>query len=111
MVIIRDAVRIASVLSDVYAELGLPFAPETTGAVGDEVAGATAEMLADALAAEISLQREVVEAELPPDLLEAAARLASRHRVGDQLGDRVGKDASSGDGRVPSGGKVRSPGS
>ena len=103
VVIVRDAGRIATVLQDIYAELGLAFDPTTTGALEDEIAGASAELVADALLEEISRQREVVVEEIPQALCREAHRLAPQHGAS--------RAESARDGSVEAGGKALLPGS
>jgi len=57
--VVEDSAPIRSVLTEVYAALGLPFNPSTAGAAEDLVPGTTVEALERALVAAYAVQLEV----------------------------------------------------
>jgi len=53
VIVVRGSARVRAVLEPVYAALGLPFDPETAGAVEDEIGPVALEQVAEALLAEL----------------------------------------------------------
>jgi octanoyl-[GcvH]:protein N-octanoyltransferase len=85
VIVVGDARRIRDVLVPVYEALKLAWEPATAGAVQDEVDGATPDpwtAVRDALLAEYGRDYEFVEAELDPETVALAHRLAAEHRQG-----------------------------
>ncbi|HEU4656388.1 MAG TPA: hypothetical protein VFR97_02640 [Capillimicrobium sp.] len=81
VLVVRDAARIAAVVDDVYAALGLDLAPETTGAVADEAPGATIETVTAALLDAYGRRHALEPARLDDDTLRLAAELTPRFEV------------------------------
>jgi octanoyl-[GcvH]:protein N-octanoyltransferase len=85
VIVVGDARRIRDVLVPVYEALELAWEPATTGAVQEEVDGVTPDpwtAVRDALLAEYGREYEIVEAELDPETVALAHRLAAEHRPG-----------------------------
>ena len=83
VIVLRDASRVRDVLVPVYKALELDWDPGTAGAVEDEVDGPVPTSWADvrdALLAEYAREYEIVDAELDPETIELAQRLAPEHR-------------------------------
>lgn len=83
VIVVRDADRVARVVRDVYASLGLEVDPETTGAVADEAPGATVETVAAALLDAYGARHQLVPGALDAATLALAAELEPRHAVAD----------------------------
>lgn len=81
VVVFGGAGRVRQVLEPVYAQLDLPFDPETVGAVEDEIPGIEALALENALVAGFRGHAELEECELSPDVLAQARHGEFRHRV------------------------------
>jgi lipoate-protein ligase A len=79
VIVVRDSARIRDVLIPVYEALGLPFDPDTTGSVEDELGSASWDEVAGALLAEWGAGRGYVEVELDPETLALAERLEAEH--------------------------------
>jgi octanoyl-[GcvH]:protein N-octanoyltransferase len=79
VVVCTGADRVRDVLLPVYEALGLDWDPTTAGAVADEDAGGGLEQVTEAIAEEYAETYELVEAELDPETLELARRLAPDH--------------------------------
>lgn len=80
--LIEEAPRISEVLERVYRELDYPLDSSRTGAVAEEIPGATADDVADALIAELAgdFELEFVGLEdLAPSVWSAMNELAPRH--------------------------------
>ena len=85
VIVVAGAARVRDVLVPVYEALGLAWDPSTVGAVADErdgAAPATWTAVKDALLAEYAREYELVEAELDPETIALARRLAPEHRPG-----------------------------
>jgi octanoyl-[GcvH]:protein N-octanoyltransferase len=85
VIVVGDASRVRDVLVPVYEALGLAWDPSTAGAVEDELDGAASlswTAVRDALLAEYGREYELVEAELDPETIALARRLAAEHRPG-----------------------------
>ena len=80
VLVVRDAARVAAVVSELYAALGLPVDPEVTGAVADEAPGVGLDAVEDALVAAYAARGPLREATFAPDLLQAAEELEARFR-------------------------------
>ena len=79
VVVVDGAERVNHVLVPVYSALGLPWRPEATGAVAQEVDGVTWEQVAAAITAEYAELYDLEPAELDKETLELARRLAPEH--------------------------------
>ena len=79
VVVVDGAQRVNDVLVPVYRALGLEWRPEATGAVAEEVPGATWEQVAGAIEAEYAALYDLVPAELDDATLELARSLAPEH--------------------------------
>jgi octanoyl-[GcvH]:protein N-octanoyltransferase len=83
VIVVRDASRVRDVLVPVYQALELDWDPGTAGAVEAEVDATVPPLWAevrDALLAEYAREYEIVAAELDPETIELARRLAPEHR-------------------------------
>jgi octanoyl-[GcvH]:protein N-octanoyltransferase len=78
VIVVRDAARVADVVRAIYAPLGLDVAPETTGAIEDEVPGVTVDDLERALEAAYGARYGLEPAELDDRTLALAAELEPR---------------------------------
>ena len=81
VVVVDSGARIRAVLEDVYAELGLQWDPATTGAVADEVPGASVEDVREAILAEYAERAPLIRRPLAAEQLAAANALVGRYRV------------------------------
>ena len=81
VIVVGGSDRVRAVLGPVYAELGLPFAPDSAGAIEDEVGPVTLDAVRDALLAELAGEYDLRAGALDPALLEHAARFESSHRI------------------------------
>jgi lipoate-protein ligase A len=81
VVVVEPEGPVRAVLKDVYAELGLGWDPDTTGAVADEVPGIDVEDVREAILAEYGGHAALTQRSLTGAELEAAARLVGRYRV------------------------------
>ena len=79
VVVAAGAERVVEPLVPVYAALGLDWNPATTGSVAEEVPGTAFEEVVKAIRAEYARDHELVDAELDPDTLALARRLAPEH--------------------------------
>ncbi|HVM41123.1 MAG TPA: lipoate--protein ligase family protein [Acidimicrobiia bacterium] len=75
VIVVEGADRVNDVLTPVYEAMDFAWDPSATGAVADEVEGVTFDAVVDALVAEISRSRDLVEAPLDDALLAAADSL------------------------------------
>ena len=73
ILVVRDAARVAAVVRDVYAALGVEVASETTGAVEDEAPGVTVDTVETALLAAYAAHRNLVPATRDEHTLALAA--------------------------------------
>jgi lipoate-protein ligase A len=83
VIVVGAAGSVREVLVPVYEALELAWDPVTAGAVEDEVDGTTGDpwtAVRDALLAEYGREYEIVEAELDPETIALARRLAPEHR-------------------------------
>jgi len=80
VIVVKDSALTREVLDPVYAALGLEWNPETVGAIEDEVAGVTLEMVESALLSELETGRHLTPARLDPETLELAKRDSQRFR-------------------------------
>lgn len=60
VLVVEGSQRVRAVLEPVYAAMGVDWNPATTGSVADEVAGASCDMVANALLAELRSRFELV---------------------------------------------------
>lgn len=81
MVVVTDSGAVRDVLVPAYDLLGLSWRPETTGAVEDTVPGVTVGAVEDALVAAYASRYDLVPAEMPAAVPEAAATAEDRHRT------------------------------
>jgi octanoyl-[GcvH]:protein N-octanoyltransferase len=79
VVVVDGADRVRDILVPVYAALGLPWRPDTTGSVAAEVPGVTWQGVADSITAQYAARYELEPAELDEDTLTLARSLAARH--------------------------------
>jgi octanoyl-[GcvH]:protein N-octanoyltransferase len=85
VIVVGEARRVRDVLVPVYEALELDWDPRTAGAVEDEVDGAAPAAwtaVREALLAEYAREYEIVEADLDPETIALARRLAGDHRPG-----------------------------
>ena len=82
VIVVRDSARVRDVLVPVYAAMGVPWDPATTGAVEDEVRGVARADVIAALEREIAREAELAPARLDARWLAEAEGLASEHAVG-----------------------------
>lgn len=80
VLVVSDAARVAAVVEELYAALGLPVDPQVTGAVADEAPGAGLDAVEDALIAAYAARAPLREATLDPEVLAEAAALEARFR-------------------------------
>jgi lipoate-protein ligase A len=81
VIVVGASARVRAVLEPVYAELGFPFAPESAGAIEDEVGQVSLGAVRDALLAELPGERELRAVHPDAELLDHAARFESSHRI------------------------------
>jgi lipoate-protein ligase A len=81
VLVVGDGARVRAALVPVYAALGIPWRPETAGAVADVLPGVGWDAVRDALAAEISRAHPLEPAALDPALVAEARALAPRYRA------------------------------
>jgi lipoate-protein ligase A len=81
VVVIETAARVRRVLESVYAALELEWDPSTVGAVAEEAAGLSVEVLERLLLGDYSQRYELVPAMLPHAALVAAREELPRHQV------------------------------
>jgi len=79
VVVVDDPALVRGTLVPVYAALGIPWNPDTVGALTDAVPGVTPADVATAVLAELADLAEVDEAPLPDGVLEAARTLRTDH--------------------------------
>jgi hypothetical protein len=96
VIVVGHSARVRGVLAPVYAAMGLPFAPETAGAVEDEAPGVTRVDVAEALLAELRARGFAPEPAPPA----ALAALLPRAR---ELAPRFEAPAGGADGAPPAG--------
>ena len=85
VIVVGGAERVRDALVPVYGALDLSWDPATAGAVEDEVDGAGPspwDAVRDALLAEYGREYDIVEADLDPETIALARRLAPEHRPG-----------------------------
>jgi octanoyl-[GcvH]:protein N-octanoyltransferase len=83
VIVVGEPSRVRDVLIPVYEALGLAWDPATVGAVESELGRtdrAAWTAVRDALVAEYAREYELVEAELDPETIALARRLAPEHR-------------------------------
>jgi lipoate-protein ligase A len=83
VIVVGGSARVREVLEPIYAELGFPFAPESAGAIEDEVGPVSIEAVRDALLAELPGDRELRAVAPDAALLDHAAHFESSHRIAD----------------------------
>lgn len=79
--VVRDSAKVRDVLVPVYDALDLEWDPASVGSLEDEIGPVTRDALVEALLAELARDRDLLEAELDPGLLDAARTLAPDHRA------------------------------
>ena len=79
VVVVNGSAAVRDVLVPVYAALDLPWRPETTGSVADEVSGVTWDAARDSILAVYGEHYELEPVDLDDDTLELARRLAPEH--------------------------------
>jgi lipoate-protein ligase A len=80
VLVVGESARVRGVLVPVYAALGLEWNPSTAGGVQDELPEQTMDDVERALVSKLSEAYELEEAELDPQTIEIARRLAPEHR-------------------------------
>jgi octanoyl-[GcvH]:protein N-octanoyltransferase len=83
VLVVRGSARVADAVAAVYAALGLAVAPETTGAVEDEVPGIAVADVAAAVEAAFAAREPLTPATLDAATLALAAELEPRFRAPD----------------------------
>ena len=81
VIVVGGSARVRAVLAPVYAELGFPFAPESAGAIEDEVGPMSLDAVRVALLAELPGEPELRAVRPDPELIDHAARFESSHRI------------------------------
>ncbi|MDP8961805.1 MAG: lipoate--protein ligase family protein [Actinomycetota bacterium] len=81
VVVVAGSDRVRRVLVPVYAALEIPWQPVTVGSVEDEIGPLSAEVVAEAIIAELELRYDLVEGQLNRDTLELAEALEADHGV------------------------------
>jgi lipoate-protein ligase A len=81
VIVVGASARVRAVLEPVYAELGFPFAPESAGAIEDEVGPVSLDAVREALLAELPGGPELRTVRPDPELLDHAARFELSHRI------------------------------
>ena len=81
VVVVTGSALLCSALEPAYAALDLDWDPATTGAVEDEVPGATLDSVEAALVAELGRSFELVDAELDSATLALGEELAAGHEA------------------------------
>jgi octanoyl-[GcvH]:protein N-octanoyltransferase len=81
VVVVSGSERIRALLEPVYEALELEWDPATVGSVEDEIGATPLEEVTDAILARISATHELVPAELDPETLALAERLAEAHEL------------------------------
>lgn len=79
VVVVDRADRVNGVLGPVYAALGLDWRPEATGSVAGEAPGVTWDAVVHAVAVRYDARQGLEPAELDPETLELARKLAPEH--------------------------------
>ena len=79
VIVVAGGDRVNTVLTPVYAALGLDWRPEATGAVADEAPGADWESVTEALLAEYEGRQGLEPADLDDGTLDLARTLAPEH--------------------------------
>lgn len=82
VLVVRDAARVAGVVREVYAALGLDVVPGATGAVEDEVPGTTLEAVEQAVLAAFAVRGPLDPGVLDERTLALAAELEPRFQPG-----------------------------
>jgi octanoyl-[GcvH]:protein N-octanoyltransferase len=81
VVVVGGSGRIRDVLVPVYEALGLEGDPATAGSLEDEVPSITWERAERAIVEAFASRHDLVDASLPPDVLDLAAQLEPRHEA------------------------------
>ena len=79
VVVVANAERVRAVLEPVYAALELPWSPETTGSLQDEVGSITLEEAEKVLLEAFARRHELTPAAIPAPTLLRAERLCADH--------------------------------
>jgi octanoyl-[GcvH]:protein N-octanoyltransferase len=82
VIVASDTARLREVLVPVYEALELDWDPASAGSVEDEVAGATAESVADAIVEVLGERYDLTETDLDEETLALANRLKPKHAIG-----------------------------
>lgn len=86
VVVVSDSALVRDVLAPVYAELGLDWRPEATGALADEVPGLEVRAVVGALASACAEELSAEPGGLDAETRALARRLAPEHRSPDGAG-------------------------
>ncbi|MCP3983035.1 MAG: lipoate--protein ligase family protein [bacterium] len=81
VIVVENGSRVGHVLEPIYRVLDAPMDPLAAGSVADEVPGLTTDQVADALLARLAQERELLPAELGPELALLAEEFESEHRL------------------------------
>lgn len=79
VVVVDDGHRIRDVLIPVYRALGLDWDPRTAGSLADRSPGITLDLVTTAIEARFSERYELVERDIPANVLETASDLVAEH--------------------------------
>jgi octanoyl-[GcvH]:protein N-octanoyltransferase len=81
VIVVSGTDRVRQVLLPVYAALGLDWEPATVGSLEDEVPGLTWESAQGAVVDAFDRRFDLIERDLPGDVLRLAGQLRARHAV------------------------------
>lgn len=85
VIVVSGTDRVREVLLAVYAALGLDWEPATVGSLEDEVPGLTWESAEEAVVDAFDRRFDLIERDLPGDVLRLAGELRARHAVGPAI--------------------------
>jgi octanoyl-[GcvH]:protein N-octanoyltransferase len=85
VIVVSGTDRVRQVLLPVYAALGLDWEPATVGSLEDEVPGLTWERAQEAVVDAFDRRFDLIERDLPGDVLRLAGQLRARHAVGPAI--------------------------
>jgi octanoyl-[GcvH]:protein N-octanoyltransferase len=85
VIVVSGTDRVREVLLPVYAALGLDWEPATVGSLEDEVPGLTWERAEEAVVDAFDRCFDLIERDLPGDVLGLARELRARHAVGPAI--------------------------
>jgi lipoate-protein ligase A len=85
VIVVSGTDRVRQALLPVYAALGLDWEPATVGSLEDEVPGLTWERAQEAVVDAFDRRLDLIERDLPGDVLRLAGQLRARHAVGPAI--------------------------